>query len=677
MRLVILLGILVLTAYSADFTTYIGGTSPTQSIAVSAIAIDSAGNTYVTGSSAFVTKLDPSGNIVFTTSIGSLGSYGNAIAVDPTGNIWVGGQTTSSNFPLVNALQSSGFLTGFLVKVAPDGTVAYSSYFGGMLGNSGVNGIATDPNGNVYVTGFTDASDFPTTAGLPASPVTGSYPPVYGLFAAKLNSTGQKILYSTVIAGMNCAFCGTPNVPRTVGVGIAVDGSGDAVVAGDTNSTDLSVNSGSTAATGAFVFMINATGNELVYFTYLGSDVSVGSFSYPDTAAASPIAADASGNAYVAEYITNPDFPALGPNAGGNPQTLAIELSPDGAMVWSLLSGSQAGSWPNAISLDSSGNVWLTGTDGSMSAPGEPFVEQLTASTSILGQLAARDSASPFSAQFPPGEAGQAIAIDPSGVVHFAGSIGLISTVTPTQPLAPRALSIVNAASNQLSGTVAPGEIISIYGLGLGPANGMTAAPENGLFPTSLGGVQVLVNGAAMPLLYASTSQINAEIPSGIASGGLVNGPAQVQVVYNSTPLPIFRLALIASDFAPFQNQGSMAVINQDGTLNKIANPAKPGSVVSIWATGFGLSSLPVDGAVATAANSYCSSCQVTLFDGNTSTTETVEYAGTSPGQIDGLMQINFAIPTQLNYEASGVWVYFTSPGYTQPMQLGWVNVSQ
>jgi hypothetical protein len=248
MRFLILLAILVLPAYSTDFTTYIGGTSPTQTIAISAIATDSAGNTYVTGSNAFVTKLDPSGNIVFTTSIGPIGSFGNAIAVDATGNIWVGGQTTGSNFPLVNALQSSGPIgSGFLVKMAPDGTVAYSSYFGGILGNSSVNGVATDQSGNVYVTGFTDASDFPTTAGLPESPVTGSYPPVYGVFAAKLNSAGQKVMYSTVIAGVDCASCGTPNVPRTVGIGIAVDGSGNAIVAGDTNSTDLPVNSGPVA----------------------------------------------------------------------------------------------------------------------------------------------------------------------------------------------------------------------------------------------------------------------------------------------------------------------------------------------------------------------------------------------------------------------------------------------
>lgn len=463
-----------------------------------------------------------------------------------------------------------------------------------------------------------------------------------------------------------------------MGIGITVDGSGDALVAGDTNSTDLPVKSGSTAAPGAFVFKINATGNELVYFTYLGSNVSIGSFFYPDTGAASPIAADASGNAYVAGYTTNPDFPAPGPNAGGNPKTFAIELGPDGAMVWYELLGSPAGSWPNAISLDSSGNVWLTGVNGSMSAPGEPFVEQLTSSTTIVGRSTTTDTGAPtpYYAQFPPGGAGQGIAIDPSGVVHFAGSIGLVSTLSPTQPLAPRALSIVNAASGQLSGLVAPGEIVSIYGLGMGPTIPLTATPQNGVFPTSLGGVQVLVNGNAIPLLYVSASQINAEIPSGgDRLGTFENGTAQVQVVYNSTPLPIFSLALVGSQFAVFQNEGSMAVVNQDGTLNKIANPAKPGTVVSIWATGFGITGPPVDGAVAMSAINYCGSCQVVLNYEGISVFENVEYGGTAPGLIDGLMQINFMIPAQ--FDSNGAWVDFTPPGYTQPTQLGWVNVSQ
>jgi len=132
---------------------------------------------------------------------------------------------------------------------------------------------------------------------------------------------------------------------------------------------------------------------------------------------------------------------------------------------------------------------------------------------------------------------------------------------------------------------------------------------------------------------------------------------------------------LAGSDFAVFENAGSMAVINQDGTLNKMANPAKLGSIVTIWATGFGATGPPVDGAIATGANNFCGTCELTLSNRGTSIFETVQYAGAAPGLIDGLMQINFPIPTQFSGD-QGAFVYFTPPGYSQPVLLGWVNVS-
>lgn len=656
MRSLISFLILMAPVYCADFTTYIGGNA-------NAIATDAAGDTYVAGNGS-VTKLDASGSIVFSAPGFT---YANAIALDPSGNVWVGGQ--GGGLPLVNPLQSVPVIgngVGFLVKMAPDGTVLYASYFGGTLGSSGINGVATDQGGNVYVTGWTEASDFPTTPGLPASPVTGGNAPVAGLFVAKLDPTGQKIVYSTVIAGpANCQYCFP--IPTTMGIGIAVDGSGEAFVAGDTSTSDLPVTSGGIVAPGAFALKINADGNALGYFTYLGSGASVGNSGTPDTNAAAPIAADSSGNAYIAAYYSGI-------------QGFVTKLDPDGSTAWVTSLSALNPSTLNAISLDSFDNAWLT---GSVSTPSESFVSELSADGSTF----------PYSGQFPAGDAGQAIVVDQSGIVHFAGALGLVSTMASTQPSAPRALSIVNAASNQLLGTITAGEIISIYGSGLGPSTPVTAAPSGvviptglgpsppatsvpsaGGFPTSLGGVQVLVNGVAIPLLYVSASQINAEIPSPLT--GVVNGFAVVEVTNNSGPLPDFRLMAVSSDFAVFTNPGgSMAVINQDGTLNKIANPAKPGSVVSIWATGFGPSGAPVDGAVAAAANNYCNSCQLVLSNWPTSVTETVQYAGTSPGLIDGLMQINFMIPAQFNF--SGAWVYFTPPGATQPIQLGWVNISQ
>ncbi len=446
MRFLISLLIVISAAYCADFTTYIGGS-------VAAIATDSAGDTYVAGGS--VTKLDPAGKIVFsTTKFG-----GNAIALDNAGNIWVGGQTFATDLPLVNALQSSANASssGFLVKIAPDGTVLYSSYFGGVLGASGVNGIATDQNGNVYVTGVTYADDFPTSPGLPASPLKQAA--VSGAFVAKLDATGQKIIYSTVIAGTqaNCFATGcTSAVPFTIGMGIAVDGAGDALVAGNTNTNNLPMTAGGTTGSGAFALKINAAGNELVYVTYVGPPVAViNSVLTSTSVGAHPIASDASGNAYLTGFTNSPDFQGT-PGAyqttytsGADPEAFAMKLSPAGTTSWATFLGPHVdASFANAVSLDSSDNVWLTGIG-------------------YVAELSADGSALPYSAQFPAGEAGQDIAIDPSGAVHFAGALGLVSTLTPSQPLAPRVLSVVNAASGQLSGTIAPGEVISIYGLEL------------------------------------------------------------------------------------------------------------------------------------------------------------------------------------------------------------------
>jgi hypothetical protein len=430
------------TAYGADFTTYIGPSSVNQSAGVAAIATDSTGSTYVTGGNVvgtvgtyeagvtpFVTKLDSSGNIVFSESIGPAGSYANAIAVDPAGNVWVGGETLDTDFPLVNPLQSvpAANGVGFLVKLAPDGTVVYSSYFGGTLGNSGVSGVATDPSGNIYVTGYTDASDFPTTPGLPASPVSGNgRDPAYGVFAAKISSNGQKVLYSSVIAGaQNGVAC--MGVPKTVGLGIAIDGAGNALVAGNTNCTDLPAATDGTSGPGAFVFKINAAGDQLVYFTYVGSNV--GNYNSLYAFNASPIAADASGNAYVVGSSNNLGF--------------VTKLSPAGTTVWSTpLGGSSQSTW-NAVSVDNSNNVWVTAGTGAFFASGASLVDELSADGSDIL----------YSEGFPAGEAGQGMAVDRSGVVHLAGSFGLISTITEGQPLAPRALSIVSAASDQLTGT--------------------------------------------------------------------------------------------------------------------------------------------------------------------------------------------------------------------------------
>ncbi len=625
----------------------------------------------------FVAKLDATGNLVFTTTFGGKGSdQGNAIAVNPMGNIWVGGSTSSENFPLRAALQTSQGSgnpggTGFLVKLAPDGTVIYSSYFGGLLGASSVNGVATDESGNVYLTGSTDSTDFPATAGLPAGKVTANeITPVSGAYVTKLDATGSKILYSALIVG-NAVDCSGGSscflsARGTSGVSIAIDAAGDAFIAGNTNTTDLPVTAGIAFGYGAFAAQINAAGSQLVYLTYVGPPAGIVSLGPAQTITASAIAADAAGNAYLTGSTNDPDFQATPGayqtdlNADATQSSVpsdafAIKLGPAGTSVWATYLGGAGNDQANSISLDSSGNVWLVGSNGA-GFPGGRLGYVATAGD-FLAELSANGSALSYAAEFPSGAVGQGISVDPNGLLHAAGPAGLISTITPAQPFASHVLGIVNAAAGQLSGRVSPGEVISIFGFGLGPTTPVTAVPANGVFPTSLGGVQVLVNGSAVPLLYVSASQINAEIPAPL------NGTDDtvIQVVKNTTTLPDFRASVDPSIFGIFLNpDGSIAAINQDGTLNSSSNPAKAGTIVSVWATGFGDAAGTVDGAVTVAANNWCAYCSVSLV---ANFAQPVEYAGSAPGLIDGLMQINFMIPAQLGASPSQLFFQFSLGG--------------
>jgi uncharacterized protein (TIGR03437 family) len=667
MRFLILIAMVVSIGYGGDFTAYIGDANQYH---VSAIVADAGGNSYVTGSrtigpapalsssDVFVTKLDPTGNIVFVSTFGGKGSdIGSAIALDAAGNIWVGGTTSSENFPLRDALQTtigSGD-TGFLVKLAPDGTVIYSSYFGGLVGSSGVYGLATDGAGDVFVTGGTDSSDFPATPALSAGTVSANeITPYYGAFITKLDPTGLHVIFSAVIAGSAVDCQGGSScflmLRDTYGAGVAVDAAGDVLVAGNTNTTDLPVTPGGAAGYGAFAAKINAAGNKLVYLTYLGPPAGIVSLGPSEIISAAAIATDPAGDAYLTGYTNDPEFPATAgayqtmlnaaSNAQGSlpPDAFAVKLNPSGVALWATFLGGPGTDVANSISVDGSGDVWLTGNN----AAGFPATSRWATSLAgnFLVELSANGSTLVYSEEFPQGSVGQGVSVDPQTLIHVASETGLISTITSAQPAAPRILGIVNAAAGQLSGRISQGEVISIFGFGLGPTAPVSAKPgSNGFFPNSLAGVQVLVNGAAIPLLYVSAWQINAELPA-----PLTFSDAVVQVVNGSAKLPNFRVSVDSSNFNLFLNpKGSVAAINQDGTVNSPTNPAKAGTIVTIWGTGFGNAAGSLDGAVATVPNNWCGDCQVTLNGENAP----VDYAGAAPGLIDGIMQINFTVPMQ------------------------------
>ena len=196
---------------AADYATYIGDA---YKYSVSAIASDANGNTYVTGSRAvavsassqgwlndiFVSKLDPDGNLTLLATLSGKGSdQAFGIALDPSGNIYIVGSTSSPDFPLHHPLQSTAYQgseTGFLVKLSADGTILYSTYLGGTTGYSTMNAVVADAGGNAYVTGKTFASDYQHTTGLPAGFTAMGPGGVSAAFFAKISAAGDKPLWN-------------------------------------------------------------------------------------------------------------------------------------------------------------------------------------------------------------------------------------------------------------------------------------------------------------------------------------------------------------------------------------------------------------------------------------------------------------------------------------------------
>ena len=283
-------------------------------------AIMYAGTRSFDSQDAFVTKLNSSGSgLLFSTYLGgTFSDSATGIAVDGAGNIYVVGETDSDNFPTINAFQAAPVDTdfcnsGFVTKINPamPGYV-FSSYLGG-TGCDTAFGIALDAAGDVYVTGQTDSTDFP---------IANAFQPNLSdtfqgdAFVTKLTTNGS-LVYSTFLGGTELDSAR----------GIAVNSSGEAIIAGNTSSTNFPtlnpIQATFSGNTDVFVAKLNSQGSALVYSTYLGGD----GFDF-----ARGVAVDAAGNAHVVGPTNSRNFPVV-PGALRTRSTLFKSI--DGGAKWS------------------------------------------------------------------------------------------------------------------------------------------------------------------------------------------------------------------------------------------------------------------------------------------------------------------------------------------------------
>jgi len=216
-------------------------------------------------------------------------------------------------------------------------------------------------------------------------------------------------------------------------------------------------------------------------------------------------------------------------------------------------------------------------------------------------------------------------------------------TFNPAAPPPPPVMSAVLNAASLAPGPLAPGEIVTVLGTGVGSApTGLQIGPD-GKLATTLNGVQLLIDGAAAPLLYVSPDQLNAIVPFAAAT----SGNATIQVISNGQQAASWDVPLAPSAPSvftiPASGVGQAAVLNQDSSINAPANPAARGTEIQIFATGAGITSPPgVTGGIAKGAgNSTLLSVQV-LIGGIQAP---VDYAGAAPDEVAGLLQVNALIP--------------------------------
>jgi uncharacterized protein (TIGR03437 family) len=548
-----------------------------------------------------VTKLSADGQTILWQNNSGL-EYNSNIAVDPNGGVYFVSLQTGVPASAVLATASVVKMTGgtgiaWTMLISPNG-LGYAS-------------IAVDAQGRAYVAGI--------------------FGPAYTNSAViRLNAAGTAIDFTSPVPGQTSA--------------IAVDSSGNAFVVGK----------------------VSVVGYSTPYLARIAPDGSPGfNTPLPQLQSVSSVALDQNGNAVVLGFATDGSGVLLRFDSTG-----AVTLS-------ETITSAAAASGGFSLAVDASGNAYVTGSTYIYDRVTPPL---LPVKNTILGcesaewlSVFAPDGSLRQTTYAPPGNDGEAIApaiaIGLNAtvfLVHSAGSTFGASQGSPFQPVVPLnylwrlspnpnaqtfPLACMGSAINYLTGPIAPGSLVTLFGNGLGPQQGVQLqATLANPYPTEAAGVTVTFDGTAAPLLWVQDSQINVVAPWELTPGQ----NTAVCVTYNSTKAnclswPVVQTApvvLLSSD-------GVHALaLNQDGSLNSATNPAPPGSIVTVFGTGFGPITPPQADGTLVGFPLPASVLPITVgfavanppFGATIYNPFEVTYAGPAPYLVAGTSQINFSL---------------------------------
>jgi hypothetical protein len=419
------------------YSTYLGGSGDIDF--ASSVAVDGAGNAYLTGSTnsanfptlspfdgtfggdqfnydAFVTKMNVSGTaMIYSTYLGgSSDDNGLGIAIDSAGQAYIAGFTNSSDFPTASAFQALRNGTaydGFLTKLNAGGSgLVYSTYLGGSQNDSALS-VAVDGSGFAYVTGETSSSNFPTAAPFQVAYGGGAS----DAFITKFNQAGSGLVFSTYLGGIG----------DDLALGIAVNSSG-VHVAGATTSTNFPLANAADGTYGGggffdgFITKLNAAGSALTYSTYLGGS---------DYDGARGIALDSGGNAYVTGITASTNFPVLSSfqatRSGTSDDAFVTKVSAVGALVYSTYLGGTGTDHGSSIAVDPAGTAYVTGSTSSTNFPTADPLQATSggATDAFVTNISASGSSLVFSTYIGGSsfDDGISIALDSAQNVYVAG----------------------------------------------------------------------------------------------------------------------------------------------------------------------------------------------------------------------------------------------------------------